>query len=90
MHRPVCQSTIPFSSSARRKSTSSSDSSDDDDDDDFPISKIRFTINSSAQKAADVKEDDDKTIINAMRLVDKNIGHLGTYSRSTGRVSSID
>ena len=87
----MCQSTIPFSSSARRKSTSSSDSSDDDDDDDdFPISKIRFTINSSAQKAAEAKEDDDKTIMNAMRLVDKNIGHLGTYSRSTGRVSSID
>lgn len=71
-----------------RKSTSSSDSSDDDDDDDaFPISKIKFKINETAQKSPITEENDETKISNAMRLVDKNIGHFATYSRTTGRVS---
>ena len=90
MHRPVCQSTIPFSSSAMRKSTSSSDTSDDDDDDDFPISKIQFKINPTAQKLPVTEENDETKISNAMRLVDKNIGHFATYSRAVGRVSDME
>ena len=71
-----------------RKSSSSSDSSDDDDD--YPISKIQFKINPTAQKASTIVEESDETkISNAMRLVDKNIGHFATYSRSTRAVSRI-
>ena len=71
-----------------RKSTSSSDSSDDDDDDDgFPISKIKFKINENTQQTPIAEENDEAKISNAMRLVDKNIGHFATYSRTTGRVS---
>jgi hypothetical protein len=71
-----------------RKSTSSSDSSDDEDDDDgFPISKIKFKINETTQKSPIAEENDETKISNAMRLVDKNIGHFATYSRTTGRVS---
>jgi hypothetical protein len=87
MNRQTCQSTIPFSTSAMRKSTSSSDSSDDEDDDDFPISKIQFKINPTTQKSPIIEENDETKISNAMRLVDKSIGHLATYSRATGRVS---
>ena len=70
-----------------RKSSSSSSSSDDDDDD-YPISKIQFKINPTAQKSSTiVEESDEAKISNAMRLVDKNIGHFATYSRSTRTVS---
>lgn len=69
-----------------RKSTSSSDSTDDDDDD-FPLAKINFKINPTVQKSPIAEESDDTKISNAMRLVDKNIGHLATYSRATVRVS---
>lgn len=71
-----------------RKSTSSSDSSDDDDDD-YPISKIQFKINPTAalKSSTIVEESDEAKISNAMRLVDKNIGHFATYSRSTRTVS---
>jgi len=69
-----------------RKSTSSSDSSDDDDDD--RTMKIKFTINNTiTQKSPIVEENDEAKILNAMRLVDKNIGHFATYSRTAGRVS---
>jgi len=72
-----------------RKSTSSSDSSDDEDDDDaFPM-KIKFKINETTQKSPIVEENDETKISNAMRLVDKNIGHFATYSRTTGRVSEF-
>ncbi|CAF1417816.1 unnamed protein product [Rotaria sordida] len=84
INRPVCQSTIPFSTSTLRKSISSSDSSDDDDDD-FPISKIQFKINPTTQKTPIAEENDETNIINVMRLVDKNIGHFATYSRAAGR-----
>lgn len=71
-----------------RKSTSSSDSSDDDDDDDYPISKIQFKINPTGQKASTIiEENDEAKISNAMRAVEKNIGHFATYSRSTRLVS---
>jgi hypothetical protein len=90
MNRPNCQSTIPFSSSAMRKSTSSSDTSDDDDDDDFQMRKLQFKINPTTQKTPiEEEKDDNAKIIDAMRLVEKNIGHLATYSRATGRVSLI-
>ncbi|CAF3508837.1 unnamed protein product [Adineta steineri] len=85
INRPGCQSTIPFSSSAMRKSTSTSDSSDDDDDYDLPLTKIQFKINPTTQKSPIAEESDDTKISNVMRLVDKNIGHLATYSRATGR-----
>ena len=86
-NRPVCQSTIPFSSSAIRKSTSSSNSSDDDDDGGFPLAKLHFTIRSQEQKTPIVEENDEAKISNAMRLVDKNIGYVATHSRSATRVS---
>ncbi|CAF4435147.1 unnamed protein product [Adineta steineri] len=70
-----------------RKSTSTSDSSDDDDDYDLPLTKIQFKINPTTQKSPIAEESDDTKISNVMRLVDKNIGHLATYSLSTGRVS---
>ncbi|CAM4756578.1 unnamed protein product [Rotaria magnacalcarata] len=86
INRPVCQSTIPFSTSTMRKSTSSSGSSDDDDDDDdFLRTKIKFTINPTAQKIPITEENDETDIMNAMRRVDKTIGHFATYSRATGR-----
>jgi len=72
-----------------RKSTSSSDSSDDDDGDDFSISKIKFKINETTQKSPITEENDETKISNAMRLVDKNIGHFATYSRTAGRVSYL-
>ncbi len=72
-----------------RKSTSSSDSSDDDDDDDFSRSKIKFKINETTQKSPITEENDETKISNAMRLVDKNIGHFATYSRTAGRVSYL-
>ncbi len=73
-----------------RESRSSSDSSDDEDDDDsFAISKIKFKINESTQKSPIAEESDETKISNAMRLVDKNIGHLATYSRTAGRVSKL-
>ncbi|CAF2779910.1 unnamed protein product [Rotaria sp. Silwood2] len=87
INRPICQSTIPFSTSTLRKSTSSSDSSGEGDDD-FPISKIQFKINPTTQKTPIAEENDETNIINVMRLVDKNIGHFATYSRATGRKGS--
>lgn len=73
-----------------RKSISSSNSSDDEDDDDgFPISKIKFKINETSQQSPIAEENDETKISNAMRLIDKNIGHFATYSRTTGRVSSF-
>lgn len=87
MNRPVCQSTIPFSTSAMRKSTSSSGSSEASDDEDYPITKIKFEIKPTAQKAPITEENDAANIMNAMRSVDKNIGHFATYSRAAGRVS---
>ncbi|CAF0827499.1 unnamed protein product [Rotaria sp. Silwood1] len=84
INRPVCQSTIPFSTSTLRKSTSSSVSSDEDDDD-FPISKIQFKINPTTQKTPIAEENDETNIMNVMRVVDKNIGHFATYSRAAGR-----
>ncbi|CAF3385996.1 unnamed protein product [Rotaria socialis] len=86
INRPVCQSTIPFSTSTMRKSTSSSGSSDDDDDDDdFLRTKIKFKINPTAQKIPITEENDETDIMNAMRRVDKTIGHFATYSRAAGR-----
>ena len=49
--------------------------------------KIQFKINPTAQKTPIAEENDETKISNAMRLVDKSIGHLATYSRATGRVS---
>lgn len=73
-----------------RKSTSSSDSSDDDEEDAFPISKIKFKINETSQQSPIAEESDETKISNAMRAVDKNLGHFATCSRTTGRVSSLE
>jgi len=57
------------------KSSSSSDTSDDDDDN--PMLKLSVKINPKSQASFD-GDDDDTKIMNAMRLVDKNIGNLVT------------
>ncbi|CAF0832417.1 unnamed protein product [Rotaria sordida] len=62
-----------------KTSNSTDTSSDDDDDDDNPILKIDFKINPKAEILSDV--DDETKIVNAMRLIDKNMGNFMTTSR---------
>ncbi|CAF0781256.1 unnamed protein product [Didymodactylos carnosus] len=82
-----CQSTIPFSTAYnnhQQQQSSESSTSSDDDDDDYPMAKIQFKINPAA-KTATTEIGDESKISDAMKQVDKNIGHLATYSRATGR-----
>jgi hypothetical protein len=68
------------------KSSSSSDTSDDDDDN--PMTKIFVKINQpKTQILSD--EDDEAKIINAMRLVDRNLGNFVTNSRGSSDVNPM-
>ncbi|CAF0993574.1 unnamed protein product [Adineta ricciae] len=68
--------------SSSKVSTNSSDSSDDDDDDDNLMLKINVKINPKSETPIDTDADDDHAkIMNAMRLIDKNIGTSAATSR---------
>jgi hypothetical protein len=68
------------------KSSSSSDTSDDDEDN--PMTKIFVKINQpKTQILSD--EDDEAKIINAMRLVDRNLGNFVTNSRGSSDVNPM-
>jgi hypothetical protein len=69
--------------SASKVTSSSSDSSDDDDG---PMVKINVKINPKSEASADV--DDESKIMNAMRLVDKNLGSFATNPRAPLQVNA--
>ena len=72
-------------------STNSSDSSDDDDDDDNLMLKINVKINPKSETPIDTDTDDDHAkIMNAMRLIDKNIGTSAPTSRVPSQVNSFE
>ncbi|CAF1529290.1 unnamed protein product, partial [Didymodactylos carnosus] len=87
-----CKSTVPFSSMSnnRQQQSSQSSTSSDEDDDDYPMAKIQFKINPAAKTTTTntTEISNESKISDAMRQVDKNIGHIATYSRATGRVSN--
>ncbi|UJR35432.1 hypothetical protein I4U23_028189 [Adineta vaga] len=64
-----------------KRSSTSSDFSDDDDDN--LMLKINVKINPKAEATIDADADDDNKIMNAMRLIDKNIANTATTSRGS-------
>ncbi|CAF3423180.1 unnamed protein product [Rotaria socialis] len=75
-----CHGSHSLVTSRSSKLSSSSDSSDDDDSDN-PVLKIEFKINPKSEAVPEI--DDEMKIVNAMRLIDKNIGNLLTPSKGS-------